>query len=188
MRIRTRTKIKTGPGAGNLTLVRNVYEVELKRCREVYLGTVPGTATPAEIPIAVKLATGSDGAAVELTEFEIAQLKAYLKSNEPDPIAAVQALPGLIQSAARAIVERTKAMKVKGVDRGPELEKLVAAIRIAYEPGKSRNGFYEQMRRAKLITSRSRVKKVVQEKPAVTQPSQTQDRVPRDVSGPAGPI
>lgn len=73
MRIRTRTGIKVGPGAGTLTLVRNVYDPGLKRCREVYLGKVKGETAPSEVPAAITFARAPDGQCVSLKDTELAR-------------------------------------------------------------------------------------------------------------------
>ena len=152
MRIRTRTAIKVGPGAGNLTLVRNVYDPDLKRCREVYLGRLSGETVPAEVPFAITFSRGTDGENFSLKAEELEQLRAYLKPNAPRQLDPARALPKHIKAAAAALGERAKELARAGLGPDKELRSLIDAIRDAYEPDyKAQNpGLYGRMQKVGL--------------------------------------
>lgn len=156
MRIRTRSSIKVGPGAGNLSLVRSIYDPDLRRCREVYLGKVKGDATPWEVPAIIDFAGGPDGKGFILTDKELEQLQLYLKPNEPSLLDVAHVLPKMMKATARALIERAKDLKRAGQGPDKELRSLVDAIRAAYEPDHKAGvpGFYGQLQRAGLIIVR----------------------------------
>jgi len=157
MRIRTQKTKAGGPGS-RLTLVRAGYDPAIKRSRDVVLGSIGAGALPADVPSGVRLAEGQT-----LGTGEIEQLRRYLR---PNGQALLARLPGLIQTAAQVCVERARDNKAAGRDRDQELERLVAAVRRAYEPApasKNKRSFYEEMKRAGLIDSRSRRKRQAKE-------------------------
>ncbi len=156
MRIRTRTDIKVGPGSGNLTLVRSVYDPASRRCREVYLGKINGEAAPTEVPASIKFARGPDGMGFSLTDKELEQLQRHLKPNEPSLLDVARALPEQMKATARALIEGAEELKRAGQGPDKELRLLVDAIRLAYEPDHKAGapGLYGQLQKAGLIIIR----------------------------------
>jgi hypothetical protein len=116
VRIRLRKDKKTGKTSPSLALVRSVYNPAIRRNREVYLGSVNSTTMPDDIPAAVKLR-----ATMVLTDGEVWELKAYLRSNVPaprDPLEGLKGLPARMRQAGIELERRAADLKNLGI--GPK--------------------------------------------------------------------
>lgn len=99
------------PRGSTLYLIRSVYDKDRKGMREIYLGSISAWAYPDSLPEAVKLSHDRT-----LTDAELAQLRAYLEPNRPQPLELTRALCRRIEAVTAEILEHAERLRSTGTE------------------------------------------------------------------------